>query len=36
VAQHGLAIDVRHPVEVLARAYHMVAADAREPGMTTP
>ena len=30
VAQYGLAIDVRHPVEVLARAYHMPADDARE------
>ena len=30
VAQYGLAIDVRHPVEVLARAYHMPAEDGRE------
>jgi hypothetical protein len=31
VAQRGLAIDVLHPVEVLARAYDMPAADRREP-----
>ena len=30
VAQYGLAIDVRHPVEVLARAYDMPTEDGRE------
>ena len=30
VAQYGLAVEVLHPVEVLARAYDMPAEDGRE------